>query len=62
MRWPGVLVERARLEAEDAQRILLASLNGLAGLFLIEHKAADAIGLYRKVWEPCRPYNACFRP
>ncbi len=55
-------MERARLEAEDAQRILLASLNGLAGLFLIEHKAADAIGLYRKVWEPCRPYNACFRP
>ena len=37
------------MEAEDAQRILLAALNGLAGLFVIEHRAADAIALYRKV-------------
>lgn len=45
----GVLVEKARVEAEDAQRILLAALNGLAGIFLLEGRPADGIALYRQV-------------
>ena len=45
-----VLVEKARVEAEDAQRVLLAALNGLAGIFLLESRPADGIALYRQVW------------
>ncbi len=45
----GVLVEKARVEAEDAQRVLLAALNGLAGLFLLEGRPADGIAFYRQV-------------
>ena len=44
-----VLVEKARVEAEDAQRILLSALNGLAGLMLIDDDKAQAVALYRQV-------------
>ena len=44
-----VLVEKARVEAEDAQRILLSALNGLAGLMLIEDDKTQAVALYRQV-------------
>jgi hypothetical protein len=40
----GLLVARAVLEAEEAQRQLLAALNGLAGLALLEERSADAVG------------------
>lgn len=40
------------MEAEDAQRILLSALNGLAGLMLIEDDRAQAIALYRQVHSP----------
>ena len=44
-----VLVEKARVEAEEAQRILLAALNGLAGLMILDSDRAQAVALYRKV-------------
>ena len=47
-----VLVSKARLEAEDAQRVLLGALNGLAALMLLEDGAAQsamAIKTYREV-------------
>jgi len=44
-----VLVEKARVEAEDAQRLLLSALNGLAGIRLIEKDIFAAVGLYRQV-------------
>ena len=44
-----VLTNKARLEAEDAQRVLLAALNGLAALMLLEHSQADAVQAYREV-------------
>ncbi|CAK0735069.1 hypothetical protein CVIRNUC_000523 [Coccomyxa viridis] len=44
-----VLVEKARVEAEEAQRILLAALNGLAGLMILDSDRPQAVALYRKV-------------
>ena len=47
-----VLVSKAKLEAEDAQRVLLGALNGLAALMLLETgptQAALAIKTYREV-------------
>jgi len=46
--WAQVLTGRARVEAEDAQRVLLAALNGLAGLMLLDGDAALAVGTYRQ--------------
>jgi hypothetical protein len=43
------LLVRARLEAEDAQRVLLGALNGLAGLMLLDGKGADAVATFREV-------------
>ena len=44
-----VLTNKARLEAEDAQRVLLAALNGLAALMLLEGSRGDAVKAYREV-------------
>ena len=47
-----VLLSKARLEAEDAQRVLLGALNGLAALMLLESGPAQtalAIITYREV-------------
>lgn len=43
------LLVRARLEAEDAQRVLLGALNGLAGLMLLDGKGAEAVATFREV-------------
>lgn len=47
-----VLVSKAKLEAEDAQRVLLGALNGLAALMLLDTgptQTALAIKTYREV-------------
>lgn len=44
-----VLVSKAKLEAEDAQRMLLGALNGLAALMLLEEGAPQTIKTYREV-------------
>lgn len=43
-----VLITKAKIEAEDAQRVLLASLNGLAGLLLLQGHIAEAVRAYRE--------------
>ncbi|KAL4857890.1 E3 ubiquitin-protein ligase [Chlorella vulgaris] len=43
-----VMLTKSRVEAEDAQRLLLASLNGLAGLLALQELPADAVRLYRE--------------
>ena len=48
-------MEKARLEAEEAQRILLAALNGLAGLMILDSESPQAVALYRKV--TCWPWS-----
>ncbi len=50
-----VLTNKARIEAEDAQRVLLAALNGLAALMLLEHNEADAVQAYREVGQSGDP-------
>ena len=42
-------MEKARVEAEEAQRVLLAALNGLAGLMILDSDQSQAVALYRKV-------------
>lgn len=57
-----VLVSKARLEAEDAQRVLLGALNGLAALMLLENGAAQtvmAIKTYREVQSVCLSASVC---
>ena len=47
-----VLLSKAKLEAEDAQRVLLGALNGLAALMLLDNgpsQTALAIKTYREV-------------
>lgn len=44
----GVLITKAKLEAEEAQRQLIFSLNGLAGLFLLQDKKEEAAHAYRE--------------
>lgn len=39
---------KARTDAEDSQRALLACLNGLAGLLLLQGRRADAVHAYRE--------------
>ncbi|EIE26712.1 hypothetical protein COCSUDRAFT_59229 [Coccomyxa subellipsoidea C-169] len=56
-----VLVEKARVEAEDAQRILLSALNGLAGLMLIEDDKTQAVALYRQVLATAEGNKALIR-
>ena len=43
-------MEKARTEAEEAQRILLAALNGLAGLMILDGDRQQAVALYRQAW------------
>ena len=44
-----VLLAKARVEAEDAQRMLSGALNGLAALLLADGRPVDAVSLYRQV-------------
>lgn len=44
-----VLLAKAKVEAEDAQRMLFGALNGIAALLLLDRNPADAIALYRQV-------------
>lgn len=48
-----VLLAKAKNEAEDAQRLLLGALNGLAALMLVDARPADAVALYRQVIHVC---------
>lgn len=43
-----LLLTKAKVEAEDAQRALLASLNGLAGLLLLQDLRVEAVATYRE--------------
>lgn len=42
-------MDRAKVEAEDAQRDLFGALNGLAALAIIENNIPLAVQIYREV-------------
>lgn len=42
-------MDKAKLEAEDAQRDLFGALNGLAALAIIENNIPLAVQIYREV-------------
>jgi len=44
-----VMVGKSKVDAEDAQRLLLSTYNGLAGLKILQGNYADAASDYRKV-------------
>lgn len=46
------LASKARVEAEDAQRLLLSALNGMAAVLLLQGDAASAVSTYRQVCPP----------
>lgn len=48
MRRPFPCAAKARTEAEDSQRLLLAALNGLAGLLLLQNRQPEAAAAYRE--------------
>ena len=57
-----VLLSKARLEAEDAQRVLLGALNGLAALMLLEpgpNQTAMAVQTYRQVCGAAPAWLGC---
>lgn len=39
---------KARTEAEESQRLLLAALNGIAGLLLLQGEVGEAVAAYRE--------------
>lgn len=43
------LLAKSRVEAEDSQRALVASLNGLSGLLLLQGHVGEAVRAYREV-------------
>ena len=45
------LLSKAKLDAEDAQKDMLAATNGLAGVMVLKHEPAAAVGLYKEVLE-----------
>ena len=45
----SVMVGKAKVEAEDAQRLLLSTINGLAGLEILQERFAEAASRYRSV-------------
>ncbi|EFJ51898.1 hypothetical protein VOLCADRAFT_87560 [Volvox carteri f. nagariensis] len=54
----AVLVTRAKLEAEEAQRQLIAAINGLSALLIIQNDVVEAIATYRtalRIMEDNRP-------
>lgn len=52
-----VLVDKAKIEAEDAQRSLIGALNGLAALAIIEKDTTLAVSIYREALA-CTEENA----
>lgn len=51
-----VLLAKAKVEAEDAQRMLFGALNGLAALLLADRQLADTVALYRQVCAASLPH------
>ena len=49
-----MLTTKARTEAEDAQRVLLGALNGIAALLAADSKTSEAVAAYRQVRHPGR--------
>ena len=45
----SVMVGKAKVEAEDAQRLLLSTINGLAGLEILRGRHGEAASRYRNV-------------
>jgi len=45
----NVMVGKAKVEAEDAQRLVLSTINGLAGLEILRDQFVEAASLYRSV-------------
>ncbi|XP_076060889.1 E3 ubiquitin-protein ligase SHPRH [Oratosquilla oratoria] len=43
------LIRKTKVEAEDAHRSMLKSMNGLAGIHIIKEEWAEAVSLYREV-------------
>eukprot|EP00887_Chlorella_sp_A99_P002685 scaffold6.g2685.t1 len=56
-----VMIAKTKVEAEDQQRILLSSLNGIAGLLLLQGKQAEAVATYRQALATMEAHQSLVR-
>lgn len=57
----SVMVGKAKVEAEDAQRLLLSTINGLAGLEILRGRFGEAASRYRSVLKISRDNEGLIR-
>lgn len=51
------LIKKTKLEAEEAHRLLVASMNGLAGVHIIKEEWVEAVNVYRGVLQSVEEHN-----
>ncbi|KAF5208045.1 E3 ubiquitin-protein ligase shprh, partial [Thalictrum thalictroides] len=57
----GVLVSKSKIEGEDALRSTVSSLNGLAGIAMIEGDPSRAVSLYREALTLAEEHSTDFK-
>ncbi|XP_017984679.1 PREDICTED: E3 ubiquitin-protein ligase SHPRH isoform X1 [Theobroma cacao] len=57
----NVLISKTKTEGEEALRMLVSALNGLAGIAIIEEKLSQAVSLYKEALDITKEHSEDFR-
>ncbi|XVF81925.1 hypothetical protein PTKIN_Ptkin16aG0001600 [Pterospermum kingtungense] len=57
----NVLISKTSTEGEEALRMLVSALNGLAGIAIIEEKLSEAVSLYKEALDITKEHSEDFR-
>ncbi|XVF24305.1 hypothetical protein REPUB_Repub13aG0116300 [Reevesia pubescens] len=57
----NVLISKTKTEGEEALRMLVSALNGLAGIAIIEEKLSQAVSLYEEALDITKEHSEDFR-
>ncbi|KAE8717817.1 UPF0176 protein [Hibiscus syriacus] len=57
----NVLISKTKTEGEEALRMLVSALNGLAGIAIIEEKLSQAVSLYKEALDLTKEHSEDFR-
>ncbi|XWS74480.1 hypothetical protein CRYUN_Cryun01aG0001600 [Craigia yunnanensis] len=57
----NVLISKTRTEGEEALRMYVSALNGLAGIAIIEEKLSQAVSLYKEALDITKEHSEDFR-
>lgn len=57
----NVLISKTRTEGEEALRMVVSALNGLAGIAIIEEKLSQAVSLYKEALDITQEHSEDFR-